>query len=157
MIRRVAKAGGRMDDIRQSSDGQRDVLAFMADPATHGGAQVARIDTHSAVVFLARDRAFKIKRAVRYPFLDFSTLASRKAACEAEIAINCVFAPAIYLGVTAVTREKDGALRLGGGGTPVEWAVEMRRFDETMTLDHLADAHGIDLTLAGKLARAVAE
>jgi aminoglycoside phosphotransferase family enzyme/predicted kinase len=176
-----------MDDIRQSGDDQRDVFAFMADPAAYdsaspggaslgdaslgdaslgdaslggtnlGGAPVARIDTHSAVVFLAGDRAFKIKRAVRYPFLDFSTLAKRKAACEAEIAVNRVFAPAIYLGVTPVTREKDGALRLGGGGAPVEWAVEMRRFDETMTLDHVADTHGIDLALAGKLARAVAE
>jgi uncharacterized protein len=146
-----------MDDVRQSSDDQREVFAFMADAATHGGAQVARIDTHSAVVFLAGDRAFKIKRAVRYPFLDFSTLASRKAACEAEIAINRVFAPAIYLGATPVTRAGDGALRLGGGSAPVEWTVEMRRFDETMTLDHLADARGIDLALAGKLARAVAE
>jgi aminoglycoside phosphotransferase family enzyme/predicted kinase len=146
-----------MDDIRQSGDDQSAVFAFMADPATHGGAQVARIDTHSAAVFLAGDRAFKIKRAVRYPFLDFSTLARRKAACEAEIAINRVFAPAIYLGVTPVTRGKDGALRLGGSGPPVEWAVEMRRFDETMTLDHFADAHGIDLALAGRLSHVVAE
>jgi uncharacterized protein len=146
-----------MDNIRQCGDDQSNVFAFMADPATHGGAPVERIDTHSAAVFLSGDRAFKIKRAVRYPFLDFSTLARRKAACEAEIAINRVFAPAIYLSVTPITREEDGVLRLGGSGTPVEWTVEMRRFDETMTLDHLADANAIDLALAGKLARAVAE
>jgi uncharacterized protein len=149
--------GGTMDEIRQAGDDQRDVFAFMADPATHGGAPVARIDTHSAAVFLSGHRAFKIKRALRYPFLDFSTLAKRKAACEDEVAINRVFAPAIYLGVTPITRAEDGALRLGGGGAPVEWAVEMRRFDETMTLDHLADAGGIDVALADKLARAVAE
>jgi aminoglycoside phosphotransferase family enzyme/predicted kinase len=145
-----------MDDIRQSGDDQSEVFAFMADPTTHAGAKVVRIDTHSAAVFLCRDRAYKIKRALRYPFLDFSTLAKRKAACEAEIDINRVFAPAIYLGVLPITREKDGALRLGGDGAAVEWAVEMRRFDETKTLDHLADAHAIDLTLADRLSRAIA-
>src|SRR5579871_5634021 len=148
---------GLVDDTRQSSDDQHEVFAFMADPATHRGAPVQRIDTHSAAVFLAGDRAFKVKRALRYPFLDFSTLPKRKAACEAELEINRVFAPAIYLRVVPVTRENSGALRLGGDGEIIEWAVEMRRFDETKTLDHLANAHAIDLTLADKLGRAVAE
>lgn len=146
-----------MDDIHQRGDDQREIFAFMADPATHAGAPVTRIDTHSAAVFLAGDRAFKIKRALRYPFLDFSTLARRKAACEAELAINRVFGPAIYLAVVPITRQKDGMLRLCGDGEAVEWAVKMRRFDETKTLDHLADAGGIDLALADSLARAVAE
>lgn len=137
-------------------DGLHEVFAFLTDPATHGGAPVRRIDTHSAVVFLGRDRAFKIKRAVRYPFLDFSTLARRKAACEAEIEINRVFAPELYLRAIPITRENDGTLRLAGDGVAVEWAVEMRRFDETKTLDHLADNSGVDLALADRLARAVA-
>ncbi len=148
---------GPVDDIRRSGDDQHDAFAFMADPATHRGAPVQRIDTHSAAVFLAGDRVFKIKRALRYPFLDFSTLPKRKAACEAELEINRVFAPSIYLRVVPITRKKDGALRLGGDGEVIEWAVEMRRFDETKTLDHLADADAIDLALADKLARAVAE
>src|SRR5579871_4728216 len=148
---------GLVDDTRQSSDDQHEVFAFMADPATHRGAPVQRIDTHSAAVFLAGDRAFKVKRALRYPFLDFSTLPKRKAACEAELDINRVFAPAIYLRVVPIAREKDGVLRLGGDGEAIEWAVEMRRFDETKTLDHLADAGGVDLALADRLARAVAE
>ena len=145
-----------MDVIRQGDDDQREVFAFLANPATHRGAPVRRIDTHSAVVFLAGDRAFKVKRAVRYSYLDFSTLAQRRAACEAELEINRAFAPALYLGVIPVTREPSGALRLGGHGERVEWVVEMRRFDETKTLDHLADDKAIDLALADKLARAVA-
>jgi len=135
---------------------QTEVFAFLADPATHAGAPVRRIDTHSAAVFLAGDRAFKVKRAVRYPFLDFSTLAQRKAACEAELDINRAFAPELYLRVIAITREPDGTLALAGRGESIEWAVEMRRFDETRTLDRLADDHAIDLTLADRLARAVA-
>jgi uncharacterized protein len=135
---------------------QQAVIAFLSDPATHGGAPVKRIDTHAAAVFLAGERAFKIKRAVRFPFLDYSTLDRRKAACAAEIEVNHPYAPAIYRRAVAITREKGGALAIGGAGAPVEWAVEMRRFDEMQTLDHLADAQRIDGALADALGRAVA-
>ena len=135
---------------------QQAVFDFLADPAAHGGGPVTRIDTHAASVFLAGARALKVKRAVRFPFLDYSTLAKRKAACEAEIEVNGPFAPEIYRGVTAITRA-DGGLAVGGTGEPVEWAVEMRRFDETQTLDHLADAGRIDAALADTLGRAVAQ
>src|SRR5579871_5587787 len=121
-----------------NSESQEEVLAFLADPATHGDQQVHRIDTHAASVFLAGDRAFKVKRAVRFPFLDYSTLSKRRAACEAELAVNAPYAPEIYRGVRAITREADGRLAIGGSGPAVEWAVEMRRFDEKRTLDHLA-------------------
>ena len=120
------------------------------------GAAVERIDTHAASVFLAGDRAFKVKRAVRFPFLDYSTLEKRKRACEAELEVNRAFAPDIYLRVVPITRAADGRLALDGDGTPVEWAVEMRRFDEKATLDHLADAGRIDAALADALGRAVA-
>jgi aminoglycoside phosphotransferase family enzyme/predicted kinase len=141
---------------------QDDVLAFLADPASYRGQarhrgqvdKVKRIDTHAATVFLAGDRVLKVKRAVRFPFLDYSTLDKRKQACEAELAVNAPYAPDIYRGVVAISREADGRLAIGGKGRPVEWAVEMRRFDETRTLDHLAGE--IDAALADALGRAVA-
>jgi aminoglycoside phosphotransferase family enzyme/predicted kinase len=136
---------------------QERVLALLSDPSTHGGHPVRRIDTHAASVFLAGERALKVKRAVRFPFLDYSTLEKRKRACEAEIEVNRPFAPTIYRGVTAITQAQDGGLALGGNGVPVEWAVEMRRFDEAQTLDHLAAAHRIDAALADALGRAVAD
>src|ERR1043166_2891626 len=142
--------------MAQSADDQEAVLRLLADPATFGGAPVRRIDTHAASVFLAGDRALKIKRAVRFPYLDYSTLEKRKAACAAEIGLKRPFAPQLYRGVVAITREPDGNLMVGGHGTPVEWAVEMRRFDETKTLDRLADEGKIDPALADRLARAVA-
>jgi aminoglycoside phosphotransferase family enzyme/predicted kinase len=135
---------------------QHDVFAFLQRPSTHGGARVRRIDTHAAAVFLAGERAYKVKRAVRFPFLDFSTLERRRAACNAEIEANRPFAPGLYRGVIAITREGDGALSLGGAGEPVEWAVEMHRFDETKTLDRLADHGAVDLALADSLARTIA-
>ena len=119
---------------------QQPVIDFLSDPASHGGAPVKRIDTHVASVFLAGERALKIKRAVRFAFLDFSTLRTRRAACEAEIAVNRAFAPSVYRRVVPITREPNGQLAIGGKGEPVEWAVEMRQFDESQTLDHLADA-----------------
>jgi len=137
------------------SDLQEQVFALLSDPATHRGASVRRIDTHAASVFLAGDRAYKLKRAVRFPFLDYSTLAQRKAACEAELAVNQPFAPQLYLGVVPITRA-DGQLALAGDGEPVEWAVEMHRFDENATLDRLADQGRVDLALADALARTVA-
>jgi len=139
-----------------AADDQEPVLGLLADPATFGGAKVHRIDTHAASVFLAGERALKVKRAVRFPYLDYSTLEKRKAACAAEIEVNRPFAPQLYRGVVAITREADGRLVLGGEGTPVEWVVEMRRFDETRTLDRLADDGKIDAALADRLARAVA-
>jgi aminoglycoside phosphotransferase family enzyme/predicted kinase len=138
------------------SSTQEAVFALLSNPAAHRDQAVKRIDTHAASVFLAGDRAYKVKRAVRFPFLDYSTLPRRMQACEAELAVNRRLAPDIYLRVLPITRERDGRLALGGAGVPIEWVVEMRRFDENATLDHLADAGQVDARLADALGRAVA-
>jgi aminoglycoside phosphotransferase family enzyme/predicted kinase len=140
--------------MTDETDRQEEVFAFLADPKTHGGRDVKRIDTHAASVFLAGDRTLKVKRAVRFPFLDYSTLGKRKAACEAELTVNAPYAPEIYRGVVAITREPGGKLAIGGSGAPVDWAVDMHRFDETRTLDHIAGE--IDEPLADALGRVVA-
>lgn len=142
-----------MDHLIESQD---EVLKFLANPDTHGGHAVRRIDTHAATVFLAGERALKIKRAVRYPFLDYSSLGKRQAACCAELEVNRPFAAVIYRGVVPITREADGRLALGGPGEPVEWAVDMVRFDEDRTLDRLADKGELSLSVADSLAKAVA-
>src|SRR6185369_15380381 len=136
------------------NDPQQPAFDFLGSPANHGGAEVKRIDTHAAAVFLAGERVLKVKRAVRFPVLDYSTLEKRRAACEAEIEVNRRLAPQLYRGVVAITRGADGKLAVGGDGEPVEYAVEMRRFDETKTLDHLAKE--IDAGCADALGRAVA-
>ena len=140
----------------QDTVNQQEVFDFLADPATHGDADVRRIDTHAAVVFLAGDRALKVKRAIRFPFLDYSTLAKRKASCEEEIRINRPSAPQIYRRVVAITQGHDGSLSIDGDGRSVEYAVEMTRFDERLTLDHLAQAGALDPALIVDLADAIA-
>ncbi len=134
---------------------QARVLAFLGDPRTHRGATVRRIDTHASSIFLAGERALKIKRAIRLPYLDYSTLSLRRTACEAELAINKANAPQIYRRVVAITQNENGRFEIGGRGPPVEWALEMARFDETKTLDKIAREHPIDASLAVAIADAV--
>jgi aminoglycoside phosphotransferase family enzyme/predicted kinase len=136
---------------------QTEVVTFLASPSTHGGAAVERIDTHASIVFLAGGRAWKLKRAVRYDYLDFSTIERRQAMCEAELRINRRAAPALYRGVVAVTRQPDGSLALGGSGAPVDWLVEMVRFDQDGLFDRLAARGALDPALMRPLAAAIAQ
>lgn len=130
---------------------QAAVLAFLE----HAEPGMQRVDTHASIVFLGRDRVLKIKRAVRLPFLDYSTLAGRRRACEDEVEVNRPNAPAIYRRVLPITRDAHG-LAIDGSGEIVDWAVEMARFDETQGLDRLAAGDGIPDGMAIDLADVIA-
>jgi len=140
--------------------GQRDAVAFLTDPATHDGAAVERIDTYISTVVLAGDRAFKLKKAVRLPFLDFSTLAARRAACETEIEVNQRISPDLYLGLRPLVRGPDGRIAWGNpqtdGAAALDWVVEMRRFDTATSFDHLAESGRLDRALIEALVGRVA-
>ena len=136
---------------------QSATLAFLADPATHGGGEVVRIDTHGAIVFLVGDRALKLKRVVAFPYMDFSTLARREAACRREVALNRRTAPDLYLGVRRVTRGPDGGLALDGDGETIDWLVEMRRFDQSDLLSEIADRGGLDERLIDRMIAATVD
>jgi aminoglycoside phosphotransferase family enzyme/predicted kinase len=118
-----------------------------------------RIDTHGAVVFLAGDRAYKLKRAVKFPYMDFSTVERRREMCAAEIAINAKLAPEIYLGVAPV-RRRDGGLMLGEPGDAaddvVDTLVVMRRFDEEGLLDRMAERGALTPELMAALGARIA-
>ena len=139
------------------TEDQSSVVAFLSSPTAHAGAAVERIDTHTSIVFLAGDRAWKLKRAVRYAYLDYSTADKRRAMCEAEVRINRRAAPALYRGVTAIVREADGWLTIGGTGTPVDWLVEMTRFDQSALFNRLAEAGVLPLQSMRPLAHAIAK
>jgi aminoglycoside phosphotransferase family enzyme/predicted kinase len=140
------------------SDEQAGVFAWLSDPASHPDRPaVERIDTHSASVFLAGPRAYKVKRAIRYSFLDYSTLELRRRACELELRLNRRTAPRLYLDVVPVTRAGSGQLALAGEGAPIEWLVVMERFPQEQLLDRLATTGGVSGRLASQLADRVAE
>ncbi|WP_157043261.1 AAA family ATPase [Rhodopseudomonas palustris] len=137
-------------------DLQQKVFAFLANSANHGDRPVHVVTTHGAAVFLAGDRALKIKRAVRFPYLDYSTLDKRKAACDQEVSINRLFAPQIYRGVVPITQRADGRFEIAGDGRVVEWAIDMTRFDERQTVDLLAEAAPPETALLLDIAEVIA-
>jgi uncharacterized protein len=138
------------------TEDQTEVIAFLEAAVTHGGKPVTRIDTHASIVFLAGERAWKLKRAVHYDYLDFSTVERRRAMCEAEVLVNRRVAPALYRRAVPVTREAAGRLALGGRGIPIEWLVEMVRFDQEGLFDRLAARKALDLALMRPLATTIA-
>jgi aminoglycoside phosphotransferase family enzyme/predicted kinase len=135
---------------------QSEVIAFLEARL----APVRRIDTHGAVVFLASERAYKLKRAVKFPYMDFSTVERRAAMCAAEIEINHRLAPEIYLGTAAVWRGRDGKLALGEVGeaaeAAIDWLVVMHRFDEDGMLDRMAERGALTPELMGALGARIA-
>jgi uncharacterized protein len=136
---------------------QAETVAFLMRPATYGGAVggVERIDTHGAMVFLAGERAYKLKRAVKLPYFDFSTPEKRRAVCERELAINRRTAPSLYLDVVAIRRDAGSTLHFGGEGEAVDWVIVMKRFPEEALLARLSAAGRLDPALMPRLARTI--
>lgn len=141
---------------------QAAVLQFLGAPASYGRGVtvVERIDTHGAIVFLAGDKAYKVKRAIAYPYMDFSTLERRHAACRREFQINSRSAPGLYLDVVPVVAGTEG-LSLGKAaeaqtGETVEWVLVMRRFDQADLLSEMADRGRLTPPVVTALADSVA-
>ncbi len=112
------------------------------------------IETACARVFLAGEVAWKVKRNIDLGYLDFSTLARRKWALDRELEFNRAAAPDIYRRVRALTREAGGGLAWDGAGEVVEYALEMRRFDDGAVLSN--DPGAIDGDMAEALGRTIA-
>ena len=112
------------------------------------------IETSCAWVFLAGERALKVKKPVDYGFLDFSTPDRRRWAIERELAFNRATAPDIYRAVRTINRQPDGTLALGGEGEVVDYALEMRAFDPAAVLSEHPEL--VDGELAERLGRAIA-
>ena len=140
------------------TDDQRDVIGYLASPAAYGAGveRVERVETHASLVFLAGDRAYKLKRAVKYPYLDFSTAALRRRACEAELTLNRRTAPALYLEVRALVRTAEGGIAFSSRGPALDWVLVMRRFDQALLFDALARTGGLGPQVIDALADHVA-
>mgnify|MGYP005751348155 CR=1 FL=1 len=134
---------------------QAETVRFL-ETAAFPGEAVTRIDTHLSHVFLTPTRAWKMKRAVHFPFADFTAVDQRRAAIAREFEINRRTAPALYLGVHPVTRMGD-RLALGGPGTPVDWLLEMVRFADADRLDRVLEDGRLTPVLLAALADRVAQ
>jgi aminoglycoside phosphotransferase family enzyme/predicted kinase len=124
------------------------IHAFVGGQVAGAPAPVDHLRTHLSHVFLAGNRAIKLKRAIKLPFVDFSSSSQRRRACEAEIAVNRAMAGELYLGVEPITHQA-GRFEIAGEGQAVDWVVVMRRFDQDEQFDRLA--------IAGALSRSIVE
>lgn len=133
---------------------QDDVIAFLADPASHGGIAPERKETHGALIFLLPERVYKLKRSVRYSFMDFSTPEKRRAACLEEVRLNRRTSDGLYLGTRPLRQTADG-IRWGEIDTNPEdtadTVVVTARFESTLA-DTPPDAAELD-ALAETVAR----
>ena len=112
------------------------LIEGLSDPAAypHPATDLEIHQTHASVVFLAGPWAYKVKKPVDLGFLDFTTLDRRRHACEEEVRLNRRLAPGVYAGVVPITAV-DGVLHVGARGTPLEYAVQMRRLPAEATLE----------------------
>src|SRR5579862_7804233 len=149
----AAKTSSPPDD--DTAHQRRIVDALHANLRAANGS-VRLVETHISFVLLTGPFAYKIKKAVRLPFLDFSTLAARQARCEDELRLNRRLAPELYLDVVPITGTAD-APTIGGAGPVLEYAVRMRQFPDDSLLSEvvargsLTPAH-VD-ALAARVAR----
>ena len=138
---------------------QEEVVAALREPGFfESTGPVEHRETHISHVFLVGNRAYKLKKELVLPFVDYGTLERRHLFCAEEIRLNRPVAPTVYLGVRAVVRAPGGGFALGAEEAPdaVEYLVEMRRFDEHDTLDALARGGLADKAVMRRVGAAVA-
>lgn len=135
-----------------------EALKALSDPKTYGPnvQEVRLLDTHSSWVFLTGEFAYKIKKPVNFGFLDYTTLERRKFFCEEEIRLNRLWAPEIYLGVVAITRDR-GEVRLDGDGEVIEYAVRMRELPQPSIMTELLKRGEVGFSTVAKIAQIIAD
>jgi len=122
----------------------------------HGADRFEAIETHMSWVFLVGEYAYKLKKPVRYDFLDFSTPALRERNCREEVRLNRRLAPDVYLGVVPLVLDGAGDLRIGVPGETVDWLVQMRRLPRGKMLDRAIIAHEATAADAARIAAILA-
>lgn len=140
------------------TDDQKAVTTFLNDASSYRlSGPVEVMETHISRIFLVADRAFKMKRAVKLPYVDFSTPVFRLAACEKELALNARTTPELYLGVRCIYRAADGQLSFQPSEALVDAVVEMKRFDQSALFDRMAMEGELTPKLMTDVARMVAD
>jgi len=129
---------GHASVLRSNADAATaaDKVAFLSrkDAYPHPVTDLVRRETHMSWIFLAGEKVYKLKKPVRFPYLDFSTLRKREGACRAELVLNRRLAPDVYRTVIPLVWSRRG-FALGEPGEVVDWLIVMRRLDDKQTLE----------------------
>lgn len=154
----VYASAGQRTSMEQTAADQSATVAFLSDAKSYGiNDAVQVLGTHGSFVFLAGDRAYKLKRAVRFPYMDYSTPARRRRMCERELVVNQRMAPILYESVRSIV--KDGAKwRFGSTDDEkaVDWVVVMRRFSQDELFEEMRQAGRLDISQMLALAEVIA-
>jgi aminoglycoside phosphotransferase family enzyme/predicted kinase len=137
---------------------QEGLIAAMMNPGFYPKPppEVIHKETHISHIFLAGDLVYKVKKAVRYSFLDYSTLSKRRHFLQEELRLNRRLAPSVYLAVMPIALEETG-WRLGGWDTPNEYTLVMRRLPDRRMLPALLDSGQVTAEMMRRLAEVLAE
>lgn len=145
------------DSAYDFSPGQRALITAMLDPSFYPkrASEVGHQETHISHLFFVGDLVYKIKKAVRFSFLDYSTLAKRKFFLQEELRLNRRLSPSVYLGVLPISHENLG-WQLGSDVRPVEYTLVMRRLPEKRMLDFLLGRDQVTPEMMRSLAEVLA-
>jgi len=124
--------------------------AYDEDPGS-----IELVQTHISLVFLTRNFVYKVKKAVNFGFLDFTTLEKRRFFCEKELKLNKRLCRDMYLEVVPIN--KAGAIKIKGAGETVEYAVKMKRMPQEEIMSKLLEKNKVDETLVDRIAKIIAE
>jgi aminoglycoside phosphotransferase family enzyme/predicted kinase len=143
----------------QQEPGSNSLVKWLSQPASYPArpSTVETVETHISWVFLTPELVFKLKKPVRFDFLDFSTAEKRKAACEEELRLNRRMAPGVYLQVLPVRTEGENGFSFDGDGPPADWLVQMKRLPGERMLDEQIRRQTLSAAEIDKLARMLAE
>lgn len=142
------------------STDQNAIIEFLNKPISYGFSgdeSVERFDTHISIVFLVGGFAYKLKRAIQLPFVDFRKLDDRKKYCQLELDINQRTSPNLYEAVVPITKNAKGQLSLDGDGEIVDWLVKMKRFEQENLFESLAENGKLSVEDMEKLTGHIAE
>jgi aminoglycoside phosphotransferase family enzyme/predicted kinase len=123
----------------------------------HKPDSVQLLQTHISFIFIAGDIVYKVKKAVDFGFLDFTTLEKRKFYCDEELRLNRRLASEIYLEVVPIGEDESGNLSLGAGDTIIDYAVKMKRLPEEKMLNRLISEGTVDDSVMDRVAKRVYE
>ncbi len=134
-------------------------VALLRQPQTYPDApsRIDTVETHMSWVFLTERHAYKLKKPVRYAYLDFSTRAARRHNCAEELRLNRALAPGVYLGVVPLALDESGNAHLEAEGRVLEWLVKMRRLPADRMLDRLLRDRAVRESEIEELARRLAD
>src|SRR5674476_36646 len=140
-----------MQDQKQIVEDMLKPEAYPQDPG-----KIELIQTHISLVFLTKNYVYKIKKAVNFGFLDFSTLQKRHMFCEKELELNRRLCPEISLEVVSINKSSDN-IRINGDGETVEYALKMRRLPQEKIMTLLLEENKVDLQTIDEIAQIVAK